>query len=140
MREILFRAKTTDGEWVCGDLVQLSVEGKDLCGIKEHDLLRTPHLCDSKTVGQYIGLTDKIGSKIFEGDICRCYTIDTNEERLFTVGIGECADCDGESLFCAVWAEFCAQKVALAMDDVKLLRVEVIGNIHDNPELLEGTT
>lgn len=128
MREILFRAKTTDGKWVCGDLLQLSVEGKDLCGIKEHDLLHTPHLCDSKTVGQYTGLTDKNGKKIFEGDIVSHQGYKREYYAKVAYGEFNCDCCNGV--------------YGWTFDDGDIREVSiytVVGNIYDNPELLEGT-
>ena len=64
MREILFRGKRTDnGKWTEGFLV-------DLCHIGNWVLCEPIH---PETVGQFTGLTDKNGRKIFEGDILRYY-------------------------------------------------------------------
>lgn len=128
MREILFRGKRTDnGEWIVGMLGQYHE------GIKATIVLNylgtvdsVDFICvDPSTVGQYTGLTDKNGKQIFEGDV-----LEVNYDR-FYVGAKGCVkfECgsymiDGISgvLSLYVYLPYC----------------EVVGNIHDNPELLGG--
>lgn len=116
MREILFRGKRTDDKkWVFGDL--------------EHNGNHVPkfvdgYTVDPETVGQFTGLTDKNGKKIFEGDICKD-----------SLGI----------IFAVEWDNANGRFLGFTIGDRSISyvgkepSVEVIGNIHDNPELLEVT-
>lgn len=115
MREIKFRGKRLDnGEWAYGDL---------------HIRTPFPHIhseidygkvnIDPHTVGQFTGLHDKNGKEIYEGDIVR-----------YDMG-GEC-----EVSYC-IGGGFAGFDLSPAFhNEHQLTDVEVIGNIHDNPELL----
>ena len=135
MREILFRGKRIDnGQWVEGAFCQ-----KD-CDSPFGDMVDRPSIIkyedpfsgfwfqvDPDTVGQYTGLTDKNGRKVFEGDVLD-HTIQA--EVLTNRGI---VAWDSEN---ARWAlQLNTMKPCFYMHNTKA--VEVIGNIHDNPELLD---
>lgn len=140
MREILFRGKRADnGKWICGDLRHIS-DWKG--GYNPHIVDNTNGRNNSvtgleiipETVGQYTGLTDKNGKRIFEGDIVR---YGTNTDRADNKEIYEVVfETRGGSRYFGIriseietW-QFCFEVPAKLM--------EVIGNIHDNPELLGG--
>ena len=128
MREILFRGKRVDnGEWTEGDLIQsrdktyIHPKANSFrvseTGLSKLIVLREVY---PETVGEYTGLTDKNGKKIFEGDFIR-----SNSGRGYI----------------EYYPNDCAFDV---VDDHGFLwlisemsNIEVIGNIHDNPELLE---
>ena len=145
MREILFRGKRIDnGEWTEGYYATQSNHAcfaselkyqhfiyEDVCldfnlgGLQKFEV-------DPDTIGQYTGLTDKNGKKIFEGDIIKH---NNNSDNGFDIGkvywdetrsqwrrtsIGNFHD----SSFTYVMSRSC--------------EYEIIGNIHDNPELLKG--
>lgn len=122
MREILFRGKSKKtNRWAKGELFTL--RGSTTIFQKETDGSITQFYVIPETVGQYTGLTDKNGKKIFEGDIV-LFNVDErgvvyydNEETSFMMEYGNCIVQMG---YC-----FCSRDL------------EVIGNIHDNPELLE---
>lgn len=130
MREILFRGKIVrTGEWVCGGIVhQTDHYGEPvdryyiIDGTETQDYdIGYEYEVDPKTVGQYTGLTDKNGKRIFEGDILSFETM--RGTISFTVYYDE---------ECGVWQPFGDSYCGFDPKDV-----EVIGNIHDNPELLE---
>ena len=131
MREILFRGKRTDnGEWETGSLVII----RDGCSDKEVFIAdkmtgyHTPVI--PETVGQYTGLTDKNGVKIFEGDIVNCVSkLDSAD----MVVIFECGQ------FRMVLAEkYHEYQTNVGYYDINCFAKEVVGNIHDNPELMKG--
>lgn len=125
MREILFRGKFGN-EWKYGFL---SIEPKGLV-IKEpykNESSNVWHI-DADTVGQYTGMVDKHGTKIFEGDI-----IDFSD-RYDGDGYGVVRyDAEGTE-FEFVYDNFCEGLGRCYWPE----NVEVVGNIYDNPELLKG--
>jgi uncharacterized phage protein (TIGR01671 family) len=130
MREIEFRGKRTDGEgWVYGNLARFY---KDTCitfdntddnwstGRDSEDVI-------PETVGQYTGLKDKNGVKIFEGDIIRWNDIDAKTKT------GHVLYFEKESGY-----DVCIlREPRKSLFWVVGLSCEVISNIHDNPKLLE---
>ena len=142
MREILFRGKRKDnGKWVEGAFLHLNVGRDFICDgtVWIGTLQPVKYEVDPETVGQFTGLTDKNGKKIFEGDIVRYVNPD---EDVITgrVSYGEHSYSGTHEVgFYVEW-----QKPEWAMylrDDLgfwtNFREIEVIGNIHDNPELLE---
>lgn len=147
MREILFRGKRLDnGEWVLsGNIISFIPEnGEDLIFIPA---LSEPCTCyhdekdniiafekgifykvDTKTVGQYTGLKDKNGKRIFEGDIAK--VLQGKDKDIAYVGFENGAFMlypkTGNIYERTLWEYW--------YNDWD---VEVIGNITDNPELLE---
>ncbi len=129
MREILFRGKREDsGEWVQGDLLQ----NVDCLKIREQEK-DIKHIAKSfavfhETIGQYTGLTDKNGTKIFEGDVVN---VNTNKDAL-------CHRYEGRNL--VIRFDEYHRFVASGNLEYPLCNHyewEVIGNIHDKPELLK---
>lgn len=131
MREILFRGKRLDnGEWVEGNLL-----GNELILPKGQVVYKTDdnrivthevncYAIDPSTVGQYTGLTDKNGKRIFEGDIFEWGYAGVKDFRYVIVYDAKLASFVGERHFGFV--------------SLNGIDIEIIGNIHDNPELLEG--
>jgi uncharacterized phage protein (TIGR01671 family) len=147
MREILFRGKRCDnGEWVQGFYVRADHHWhnngihKDwiICGASANGgwfALHNKYAVKSETVGQFTGLTDKNGKKIFEGDIVHVLGNQQVEDWKNVNYIGSIAFLDAG--FCVIDGtveEHGFRRYGLPRLDFDL---EVIGNIHDNPEPLE---
>ena len=139
MREILFRGKRKDnGQWVEGNLFipdSLDTPTQICIGT---NIVRITYDVIPETVGQCTGLTDKNGKKIFEGDIIkvginqRFMDVRWNEEtlawELTNIGV---AECEVNHLL----NTFSLAKIQVETAYGKMVS-EVIGNIHDNFELL----
>ena len=138
MREILFRGKRVDnGEWIVGYLFRLSEELNPFIMIKNRS---ESHEVFPETVGQYTGLTDKNGTKIFEGDIV-CIRYRNGEiccigDVQFSHGVygAEWLGTKKNKSMVGGWGQLHNLR---RFDDDIINDIEVIGNIYDNPELLE---
>ena len=127
MRDILFRGRTIEGkEWVNGYYAVYS----------SYPFIGAPNSYGTmlwfevhpETVGQFTGQVDMVGRKIFEGDVLK------TEDRIVVVVWHDAAGCwdsnfikyiekpSTTGILCSQWRR----------------RATIIGNIHDNPELLEG--
>lgn len=122
MREYLFRGKMiANGKWSEGNLLVT----KQGCYITpDATVLGSYGAVDPETVGQYTGLTDKNGTKIFEGDIVKYG--DTVHNVVFEQR-------NGTAYFGLVYSTLETLSFGHYQD---LKQIEVIGNIYDNPELV----
>lgn len=127
MREILFRGKRKDnGEWVYGNYAFADNNEKQQHFIFQNKAFEFE--VESETVGQYTGLTDKNGKKIFEGDILREYH---PEQDVIIEWL------DGSFGFRrANKPKDCVYSNVRYMQNA-MRRLKIIGNIYDNTELLE---
>lgn len=144
MREILFRAKRIDdGEWVEGYYAMMGkgnlirhyiVQNCALTGLfedPEDNMYFNDVEIDPETISQYTGKTDEDGKKIFEGDIVGfidLYSIESGYSEI---------SCLGE----VIWSkEECCFHVTnrLSAESWEVLdECKVVGNVFDNPELIE---
>lgn len=123
MREILFRGRRIcNGEWVYGLLTTMWGQ-YHIIGLNDET---TAYPVEQITIGQYIGLEDRNGVKIYEGDIIR--------------GQGSKAKLDN---FVIRWVAPCCgftagegKRMWPNLDEGTVKGYEVVGNIHDNPELM----
>lgn len=126
MREILFRGKRKDnGEWVEGYYLNQreSLTDKKACYIAANNGYGFNYISViPETVGQYTGLTDKNGRKIFEGDIIN-----------YKGALAKVIYSTENAGFYALFSSWDTDLRALSAGKY----VSVIGNIYDNPELLE---
>lgn len=127
MREILFRAKTTDtNEWAIGYYdgyglsPSISINPDDVfCNV------------NSDTLGQFTGLYDQSGTRIFEGDIVR-FSMHIAKDLVYST-FGKIVYDESCAFICKV-PSIVGGEFPLKSN----FEYEVLGNIYDNPELLEG--
>lgn len=121
-REILFRAKTkATKEWAYGHFAKQHDVSQIYAG-NGHECIYEDTLC------QYTGLTDKDGTKIFEGDIVETMSFQEaygTDKFYVQVVQGNFYVCHGGTLW-TLWS--CAESV------------KVVGNIYDNPEMVSQDT
>lgn len=158
MREILFRGKSTNGiGWIEGSLRITTIQPADDAPYKQYEIEDTTlglfpndFMCgicetvDSETVGQFTGLTDKNGKRIFVGDIVKADN--GKQSSISVVKFGDyCPEmfykmldmlCPGKRHLLAFG--FYAESIDKHEEMILFQSpcVEVIGNIHDNPDLL----
>ena len=116
MREILFRGKKLyDGSWEYGFLSWSDTP-------RGRSYFVNNNIVEPETVGQFTGMTDKNGTKIFEGDIIKWIDSDGNNR------IDKVLFSNGGFHLCNIYYN---------IGGYKGNSLEVIGNIHDNKELLK---
>lgn len=137
MRVIKFRATNINtGEWCYGDLIRINAQR---CIIQEkvnrgRDNEFIGHPCTTDTIGQFTGLKDKNGKEIYEGDIIGCHNPNIKHLIFYNEAQGRfmaALNGDIENDYFGV--------CGLDSSHWNSTKV-VIGNIYDNPELLEGGT
>lgn len=136
MREILFRGKRKEnGEWGYGNYAVTDNNEKQQHFIFQNKAFEFE--VDPETVGQYTGLTDKNGTKIFEGDIVTYEDAVADFEGYHDEVFLNC----GEVGISAWDGIYFTNRQTVDMSDLyeseTTVDCEVIGNIFDNPELLE---
>ena len=154
MREILFRGKRIDnGEWVEGIYYKRTHDYGDISE-KHYIITSTESLqydqaleyeeIAPETVGQYTGLTDKNGKKIFEGDLLDGFSYPYLYEEYHNY-FAEVVWFDNTPAFGLYTHKYptstvrgCSDGNCDYIEDFDSSDWEVIGNIYDNPELLKG--
>jgi len=125
MRQIEFRGKRKDnGEWVYGFYTEVTSYPN-----KEHYISTSKGLMKiiPETVGQFTGLTDKNGKKIYEGDLCKV-DISRYDSRIKNRSY---------AITDVRWYDSGLILSGVTQDLWETGRIEVIGSIHDNPELID---
>lgn len=134
-REILFRGKRSNGQWVYGSLVVSENINPAIYYEVGNGLAKRLDWCyvSPDTVGQYTGLKDKNGNKIFEGDIVKgvSHKFDSCISELIPFDVIGVVGYHKEYQTLEVRTRQASLHIEVA------IKGDVIGNIHDNPELMK---
>ena len=143
MNEIQFKAKRIDnGEWVKGFLLKGKRTYIVTADNMEYAVVSLNYMASielieviPETVSQYIGLIDKNNEMIFKGDIVKFPDSIGSDEygELYSVGSVEWSSDSIGFYFTNRWI---TNMEDFEIEDIKMIDVEIIGNIYDNPELL----
>ena len=136
-REILFRGKRVDNnQWTEGFLSFIYTDGRNSNGFIYTDKAQIyspvevrSHDVYTSTVGQFTGLCDKNGVKIFEGDKLYCEARLDKAEMYVVFEEGQF-----RMVLCDKFKEY---ETGRGYYDINCFQKTVIGNIHDNPELVK---
>jgi uncharacterized phage protein (TIGR01671 family) len=147
MREILFRGKRIDnGEWAYGYYVMAGGEKHYIVTGRIELHRENPHITFEKyevipeTVGEYSGLKDKNGVMIFEGDIVKSplpVGLHSNGRTKLEERVAYVFYSDLEAAFRLAW-KCVYSPYRMYATRTRPSKYKIIGNIHDNPELLEA--
>lgn len=142
MREILFRGKRTiNGDWVYGDFVRgnerkslrdsIFVYDSETQSFNDYEI-------NPSTLGQYTGLKDKNGNRVFDGDILHISKIADGLGGYYQPPLDYPVNVVVKWDLCAwMWETLCEDKRYISFPDSWChYECDIIGNIHDNPELL----
>lgn len=134
----IFRGKRKDnGEWVEGDLIQWKNGNMQIClGVGLNKKEKTLADIIPETIGQCTGLKDKNGKWIFEGYILESRASENKEDwKKWVVTFFDGSFCFEREIPRKRKHKY--EQNLLCVDEIELYGLTIIGNIHDNPELLE---
>ena len=128
MREIKFRGKSDKYGWVYGNLSYREEDGNSAVFIEDQGFCGDLTPVDRNTIGQYTGLKDVNGKEIYEGDIITNKSFPYKHIIYYDVA---------EACFMAKYGPGKDDSCRVYQEWINNCHKQVVGNIHDNPELIK---